>query len=336
MKIIFWGTPKYAADNLVNIVKDGYQVLAVVTQPDRKRSRGKQLCPSPVKAAAIDLDIPVFETASIKKDTDTRKLLSKINADVYLVVAFGQILPREILEQPKLGCWNSHASLLPTWRGAAPIQWSIMNDDTKTGVCIMAMEEGLDTGQVIESQSININETDNLEILTNKLSKISSELLIKSLKNIQLTEGLSKSERLSKLNAIDQSSLTGNISYARQITKNDFIINWNKSSRTIYKKIKGLYPNVYTLYAGKRIKIRDVRILGPSELNNIYLEVNYKSSTRYSPGQVIIISKQCGILIMTNDNPIYLLYGQLEGKKATDGYTLSNQSNLTINSILGS
>ena len=111
-----------------------------------------------------------------------------MKADVYIVVAFGQILPKEILDQPKLGCWNSHASLLPVWRGAAPIQWSIINDDTKTGVCIMSMEEGLDTGPVIEQESTVIKDSDNLEILTNRLSKISSKLLLKSLERIKLTK----------------------------------------------------------------------------------------------------------------------------------------------------
>ena len=123
MKIVFWGTPKYAAENLKTIVKAGYEVIAVVTQPDRKRGRGKKLSPSPVKEAAEELSIPIYATHSISKDQKTKEILINLKADVYLVVAFGQILPKEILDQPKLGCWNSHASLLPVWRGAAPIQW---------------------------------------------------------------------------------------------------------------------------------------------------------------------------------------------------------------------
>ncbi len=178
MKIVFWGTPKYSAENLSTIINAGYNVVAVVTQPDRKRGRGKTLCPSPVKQVANDFDIPVYTTESIRKDELTKKLLFNLKADVYLVVAFGQILPKEILDQPKLGCWNSHASLLPKWRGAAPIQWSIINDDIKTGICIMAMETGLDTGPVINLETISINDNDNLEILTNRLLKILSSLLL--------------------------------------------------------------------------------------------------------------------------------------------------------------
>ena len=190
MKIVFWGTPKYAAENLINIFNAGYEVIAVVTQPDRKRGRGKKLSPSPVKEAAIDLSIPVYATNSISKDQKTKDKLFNLKADIYLVVAFGQILPKEILDQPKLGCWNSHASLLPVWRGAAPIQWSIINDDAKTGICIMSMEEGLDTGPVIEQETTVIDDSDNLEILTNRLSNISAKLLVSSLERIMQTKGL--------------------------------------------------------------------------------------------------------------------------------------------------
>ena len=188
MKIVFWGPPKYAAENLKTIVRAGHEVIAVVTQPDRKRGRGKNLSPSPVKEAAENLSIPVYATHSISKDQKTKEILLDLKADVYLVVAFGQILPKEILDQPKLGCWNSHASLLPVWRGAAPIQWSIINDEAKTGICIMSMEEGLDTGPVIEQESTVIKDSDNLEILTNRLSNISSKLLIRSLERIKLTK----------------------------------------------------------------------------------------------------------------------------------------------------
>ena len=238
MKIVFWGTPKYAAENLKTIVKAGYEVIAVVTQPDRKRGRGKKLSPSPVKEAAEELSIPIYATHSISKDQKTKEILLNLKADVYLVVAFGQILPKEILDQPKLGCWNSHASLLPAWRGAAPIQWSIINADAKTGICIMSMEEGLDTGPVIEQESTVIKDSDNLEILTNRLSRMSSKLLLKSLEKIKLTKGLNKSSRLKQLNAIDQTNLKGSPSYARQITKEDNLIDWNQDARKIIKKFR--------------------------------------------------------------------------------------------------
>ena len=336
MKIIFWGTPKYAAENLINIVKAGQEVIAVITQPDRKRGRGKKLSPSPVKEVAIDLGIPVFTTQSISKDPKTKDILQKLKADIYVVVAFGQILPREILDQPKLCCLNSHASLLPVWRGAAPIQWSIINDDAKTGICIMFMEEGLDTGPVIEQEETIINDSDNLEKLTNRLCKISSKLLLKSLKRISHVKSLNKKSLLEELKAIDQSKLKGKPSYARQIKKEDYLIDWNNNARKIIKRIQGLYPNSYTLNNGKRIKILEANILSIKE----YLTENYNidsgSIEKGIPGEILMINKQTGITIMSSDYPIRIKYAQLEGKKATDSYTLSGQVNLCIKDIFGS
>ena len=335
MKLIFWGTPNYAAENLISLVNAGHEVIAVVTQPDKKRGRGKIISPSPVKKAAIELSIPVFTTHSIRKDQDTKDLLKNLKADVYVVVAFGQILPKEILDQPKLGCWNSHASLLPMWRGAAPIQWSILNDDAKTGVCIMSMEEGLDTGPVIEQEATLINDSDNLERLTNRLSVISSRLLIKSLERIKLTKSTNKLSILNELKAIDQNKLYGKPSYARQIIKEDYLINWNESSRKIIKKILGLYPNAYTFYKGKRIKIIEASIKtcngSAHDIQNIFGE----TIRTKLPGEIISINKRIGIEIMSRDHPIIIKYAQLEGKKATDSYTLSLQSNLSVDNILG-
>ena len=335
MKIVFWGTPKYAAENLIHLVNAGINVIAVVTQPDRKRGRGMTLSPSPVKKAAMDFCIPVYTTESIGKDQNTMQNLSSLNADIYIVVAFGQILPKEILEEPKLGCWNSHASLLPLWRGAAPIQWSILNDDRKTGVCIMAMEEGLDTGPVIEQETTDINETDNLEILTNRLSRISAKLLIKSVEAISMTIGLNTNERLIQLKAIDQSNLNGEPSYARQINKEDYLIDWNHAAKKIIKQIKGLYPNTYTYYNGKRVKVIEASLARDNSLINQNDFFYNNNLGKRKPGEIILIDQKNGIVIMTKDHPILIEYGQLEGKKRTDGYTLSRQSNISINDIMG-
>jgi len=335
VKIIFWGTPKYAAENLINIVNAGYNVIAVVTQPDRKRSRGKKLSPSPVKETGIELGLPVYTTESISKDQKIKDILLKLRADVYVVVAFGQILPKVILTQPKLGCWNSHASLLPKWRGAAPIQWSIINNDKNTGVCIMAMEEGLDTGPVIEKESTEITDSDNLEKLTNRLSNISSRLLVKSLENIKKTSELSESSRLKKLNAIDQSMLKGIPSYARQIKKEDYLIDWNQKSRNIIKKIQGLYPNTYTLYNGKRIKVLEANIFDNKKLSLEIQIIKNESKKDTIPGEIIMINKQEGLIIMTEDYPIQIKYAQLEGKKPVDSYTLSIQSKVSVKNVFG-
>ncbi|WP_413677862.1 methionyl-tRNA formyltransferase [Prochlorococcus sp. MIT 0916] len=335
MKIVFWGTPKYAAENLFTIVKAGHEVIAVVTQPDRKRGRGNKLSPSPVKQAAIDLGIPVFTTQSIRKDQYVKDILINLKADIYIVVAFGQILPKEILDQPILGCWNSHASLLPEWRGAAPIQWCLINDDVKTGICIMSMEEGLDTGPVIEQEVTAINDSDNLEILTNRLSKISAKLLVKSIERIRLTKCITRSSILTELKAIDQSNLNGDPSYARQLKKEDYLIDWKQNARKIIKKIQGLYPNAYTLYEGKRIKILEAVTTSNEEQLIVHQNINNESIGKEIPGEIIRINKRDGIIIMTNDFPVQIKYAQLQGKKPTDSYTLSIQSNLIVKNILG-
>ena len=149
MKILYWGTPAYAVPTLQALHQAGHAIVGVVTQPDRRRGRGKQLVPSPVKTAALALGVPVFTPERIRKEPDCQAELARLGADCSVVVAFGQILPKDVLEQPPLGCWNGHGSLLPRWRGAGPIQWSLMEGDEATGVGVMAMEEGLDTGPVL-------------------------------------------------------------------------------------------------------------------------------------------------------------------------------------------
>ena len=194
----------------------------------------------------------------------------------------------------------------------------------------MSMEEGLDTGPVIEQETTVITDSDNLETLTNRLSNISSKLLVKSLEKIKLTKNLNRSSRLEQLNSIDQSNLEGIPSYARQIKKEDYLINWNQNARTIVKKIQGLYPNAYTLNKGKRIKIIEAATI----VNKDQYKEN-DSIFKKRPGELIMINKHDGLMVMTNDYPILIKYGQLEGKKPTDGYTLSLQSNLCIKTIFG-
>ena len=199
----------------------------------------------------------------------------------------------------------------------------------------MAMEEGLDTGPVIKQESTIICDADNLELLTNRLSNISSKLLIQCLENIKLTEGLNKQARLKKLNAIDQIELEGKPSYARQIKKEDYLIDWSQNARNIIKKIQGLYPNAFTFYNGKRIKILEANILRNQEKILIHKDINENSEQKNIPGEIIMINKEVCIIIMTNDFPIQIKIAQLEGKNITDGFTLSNQSNLKINDTFG-
>ncbi len=183
MKVLFWGTPEFSIPCLNAIHESTHQLVGVVTQPDKRRGRGNKISSSPVKIRANELGIKnIYTPQNIKVEQEIKDEITKLNADIYVVVAFGQILPVDVLGEPKYGCWNCHASLLPRWRGAAPIQWSLLSGDQKTGVGIMLMEKGLDTGPVLDWKKIKITLTDNHEILSEKLSLISSELLIKALK----------------------------------------------------------------------------------------------------------------------------------------------------------
>ena len=154
MRIIFWGTPQYSVASLNILNESDHEVIAVISQPDKKRSRGKQLVSSPVKAFANKERIPVFTPKIIKGNNDFINELKSLSCDLFIVIAYGKILPKEILGIPKYGCWNAHASLLPKWRGAAPIQWSLLEGDDFSGVGIMKMEEGLDTGDVLLEKNL--------------------------------------------------------------------------------------------------------------------------------------------------------------------------------------
>ena len=251
MNIIFWGTPEFCIPIFEAIRNSSHNIIAVVTQPDKKRGRGKDLSFSPIKQKAIELNIPIFTPERIRSDETTRQSLEDLDADLYVVVAFGQILPKEILNLPRYGCWNIHASLLPKWRGAAPIQWAVVNGDKQTGVCIIKMDEGLDTGAVLLEESIDIGCLDNSDIVKEKLSNLSSKQIIIALNNIQKCKN--NGEPIESIGLISQENIDREKTYARLINKDDYLINWHETSIKIHQKVLGLYPNCYTYILDKRI-----------------------------------------------------------------------------------
>ena len=178
----------------------GHTIVGVVTQPDRRRGRGKQLVPSPVKARAKELGLPVFTPERIRRDDACKAKLAALGADASVVVAFGQILPKDVLEQPPLGCWNGHGSLLPRWRGAGPIQWALLEGDQETGVGIMAMEEGLDTGPVLLEQHTPIQLLEPSIALAERLSALTAELMVQAMPLIEAAGPGPEDERLARLN----------------------------------------------------------------------------------------------------------------------------------------
>ena len=322
MRIIFWGTPEYAAKNLKSLIEKGHEIVAVVTQPDRKRGRGKRLTYSPVKEMANEYGIPTYTPENIKTDNQIRNQLFGYKADIFIVVAFGQILTKDLLEHPKLGCWNSHASILPRWRGAAPIQWSILSGDKIAGVSIMSMEEGLDTGPVVIKETIDIDPDINYMELSEKLCLLSSLLLDKLITKIQAQKDINYDNRLTLLKAISQDSLGTLPKYARIIKKEDHIIDWKETSITIQRKILALFPNCYTFYKEKRIKVSKIQIINN---NDLILELKESIDLSiYKPGQIINSRKAKEIYVKTADSLIKVVEAKIEGKNYCNSSQLYN------------
>ena len=339
MRVIFWGTPTYALPTLNALVNSGYDLVAVVTQPDRRRGRGKQLIPSPVKLRAIELGLSVFTPEKLRGDYELQKELAKLNADISIVVAFGQILPAEVLNQPLLGCWNGHGSLLPRWRGAGPIQWSILSGDKVTGVGIMAMEEGLDTGPVLLQESIEIGLLENANQLGKRLSELTASLMIEALLKIIASTSGQRLKHINQLNVTKQEQLEGKPTYARMLTKPDHIINWNHSAIDIHRKVMGLCPNAVTAWRGKRLKIITTEPL--IEVLSKYLSKNVRpligrwQVDTNQPGMILGIEPELGIIVSTHDCPLLIRQAQLEGKGVAESRVLIQQLNPTIGEKLG-
>ncbi len=232
MKILFWGTPAYAVPSLDALVAAGHRVVGVVSQPDRRRGRGGSLVPSPVKARALELGLPAFTPARIRREPEVQAALAALGADLSVVVAFGQILPPAVLQQPPLGCWNGHGSLLPRWRGAGPIQWCLLEGDAETGVGIMAMEEGLDTGPVLLEKRIPIGLRENAQELAERLSRLTAELLVEALPRIAAAGPGPEAERLARLGVRPQGS--EGVTLARMLTKDDHQLRWHGSALALH------------------------------------------------------------------------------------------------------
>jgi len=212
VRIIFWGTPEYSIPSLDIFIKSKHEIIGVVSQPDKKRSRGNKLISTPVKSFAEQESIKIYTPAKIRDNIHFINELKSLSCDLFIVIAYGKILPKEILEIPKFGCWNAHASLLPRWRGAAPIQWSLIKGDEFTGVGIMKMNEGLDTGDILLEEKIKINNNDNLNTLSEKLSILSAKLFLNATSLIEKNINKNTIPQLTK-----QNTLGREITYARMI-----------------------------------------------------------------------------------------------------------------------
>ncbi|MBD2422961.1 methionyl-tRNA formyltransferase [Cyanobium sp. FACHB-13342] len=326
MKILFWGTPAYAVPSLEALVAAGHSLVGVVTQPDRRRGRGKELQPSPVKARALELGIPVFTPERIRREPACQQQLGALGADAYVVVAFGQILPPEVLQQPPLGCWNAHGSLLPRWRGAGPIQWCLLEGDAETGVGIMAMEAGLDTGPLLLERSIAIGLLENAHQLGQRLANLSAELLVEALPAIAAAGPGPEPERLSRLQVRPQAE--EGLSYARMLTKEDAVIDWGASALAIHRRVMGLYPGAHTSWRGKRLKLLATEPLVARLAEGLSAEARTLLGTTPAdapPGSVLAIVPGVGVVLASGGCPLLLRQAQLEGKAAAQGQSLIQQ-----------
>ena len=288
MNIIFMGTPDFAAESLKEVIKSEYNVQAVVTNPDKPKGRGMKMIATPVKEVAIKNNLPVYQPLKVKENFEFIDMLKNLNPDVICVVAYGKILPKEILEIPKYGCINVHASLLPKYRGAAPIQWSILNGDEKTGVTTMYMDIGMDTGDMILKEEVKIGESETTGELWNRLSIIGANLLVKTLKEIE--NGTAK--------RIPQGN---DFTVAPMLSKDMSKIEWkNKTAKEIKNLVRGLNPimGAYSMFNGKKIKFWKVDALDENdiEVKNILGDIDLESE---KAGNVLLADSKKGLFIKT-------------------------------------
>lgn len=293
MKVIFMGTPDFSVPVLQGLIDSKeHEVTAVVTQPDKPRGRSGKLVFTPVKQLAVEYGIPVYTPKRVK-DPEFVKELSRIPCDVIVVIAFGQILSKEILDLPEYGCINVHASLLPRWRGAAPMQWAIIAGDETTGITTMQMDVGLDTGDMLLTKEVPISPNETGESLHDKMAVLGSELLLETLR--QAEEGT--------LHPIPQNDEDS--TYAKMLTKETGKIDWNLDAAQIERYVRGLnsWPSAYSGYKGKTLKIWCAEVL--------------PEVTEEKPGTVVLVEKD-SFTVQTGNGCLRILELQLEGKKRMD------------------
>ena len=308
MKVLFMGTPDFAVPSLEKLIECGHQVNGVITQPDKPKGRGKAMAFSPVKEVALAHNIPVYTPAKINTPEGV-SLVESIEADVIVVAAFGQILPKSILEMKKYGCVNVHSSLLPKYRGAAPIQWAVINGEEKSGVTTMLMDEGIDTGDVLMVRETMLDAKETGGSLFDRLAVLGAELLIDTLKAIE--EGT-----VTRTPQNHEES-----TYVGMLKKSHGQLDFTKSALELERLIRGLnpWPSAFTSYNGKVIKIWDSEVVGSSELvketgNERYNE-EYLSALEC--GQVAAVTKS-SFYVVTGKDLLKIVSIQPEGKKKMD------------------
>lgn len=330
MKIIFFGTPQFAVPTLECLLKHPeFEVLGVVTQPDKRRGRGNQLSPSPVKEIALAHQLPIWQPKRVKKDTETLTQLREAGADVFVVVAYGQILSQEILDMPKLGCINVHGSILPEYRGAAPIQWCLYHGKPETGITTMLMDAGMDTGAMLLKAQMPIQLLDDAQQLAHTLSHVGADLLVETLVKLERQE----------IQPIPQDD--SQATYAPLIQKQDYCLDWSRSAIALHNQVRGFIPNGVASFRDKPLKVLVTAPLGEAYFSQLppelkVLESHWSSLETKSgrPGEVISLVKGIGPIIQTGDGLLLLREVQLAGKRAQSGWDFANGMRLVVGEVI--
>lgn len=307
MNLVFMGTPDFAVPCLQKLIDEKFDIRGVFTQPDKKVGRKQLLTPPQVKSLALKYDLPVFQPNTLK-DGEALSIIEELNPDLIVVVAYGKILPKEILDYPKYGCINVHASLLPKYRGAAPIQWAVLNGESETGVCVMQMDEGLDTGDVLYTEKANIGIDETSEQLFERLSEIGADALIKAIDLI----------KNGNANPVKQK---GESTYASMIDKSLCKIDWNKSAFEIHNKIRGLqsWPVALSVMNGKEVKIHRSRL----------------NDSNGKGAGIVVCSKNVLTVSCGDGKCIDILEVQPAGKKRMDIKSFLAGNKIEVDDILG-
>ena len=331
MKVIFFGTPQFAVPTLEQLLSHSdFEVLAVVTQPDKVRGRGKKITPSPVKSVAVSNNLPVWQPQRIKKDEAVLNQLKEAGADAFVVIAYGQILSQEILDIPKIACVNVHGSILPEYRGAAPIQWSLHNGEQESGITTMLMDAGMDTGAMLLKATTPIGLLDNSQDLAERLASMGADLLVETLIKLQKQEIQPTAQNNSQA------------TYAPLIKKEDYSLDWSKSAIELHNKIRGFYPNCVATFRNQPIKITATAPLSSDYSNKslaLLQEIQSKlpdlSNLSGKPGEVVSIVKGVGAIVQTGNGLLLLREVQLAGKRPQSGWDFVNGTRLTVGEELG-
>ncbi len=339
MKIVFFGTPQFAVPSLKRLLSHpDFEVVAIVTQPDKRRGRGGKVTPSPVKAAAMasaiaanqPLTCPIWQPQRIKKDPETLAQLNALGADAFVVIAYGQLLSQAMLDMPRLGCVNAHGSILPAYRGAAPIQWCLYQGEVETGVTTMLMDAGMDTGPMLMEETVPIGPVDNAWQVAEKLAALSANLLPTTLQKLQQQ----------MIRPVPQDDARA--SYAPLIQKADYALDWHKPAQRLHDQVRGFYPNCVTQFRASPLKVMATFPLcanGEAQIAGQIPDVFAAARSLYSstpispnqtPGTLVAILKNYGPVIQTGSGHLLLHEVKPAGKSNLPGWDFANGGRLEV------